>query len=180
MDKCLDYVGSFRPLPHIRVQASNQTSPSRSSIDRVPPATIAARCLAPSWRLAGAPVPKWRRESSSQRPHRSHSSRNRLVMNGAPGGGGGRGAPRIPDGQAPESADFANYFCTYAFIYHQVLTAAGSAEVHCGLAIQLCMRHGTVTVLPHTGRRKTCWRTPSGMEPTIMRCGKTGRSSKTR
>ena len=24
------------------------------------------------------------------------------------------------DGEAPESTDFANYFCTYAYIYHQV------------------------------------------------------------
>jgi hypothetical protein len=24
------------------------------------------------------------------------------------------------DGEAPESTDFANYFCAYAYIYHQV------------------------------------------------------------
>ena len=24
------------------------------------------------------------------------------------------------DGSAPESTDFANYFCTYAYLYHQV------------------------------------------------------------
>ena len=24
------------------------------------------------------------------------------------------------DGQAPESTDFANYFCTYGYLYHQV------------------------------------------------------------
>jgi protein arginine N-methyltransferase 1 len=24
------------------------------------------------------------------------------------------------DGKPPESTDFANYFCTYAYIYHQV------------------------------------------------------------
>jgi hypothetical protein len=24
------------------------------------------------------------------------------------------------DGAAPESTDFANYFCTYAYLYHQV------------------------------------------------------------
>ena len=24
------------------------------------------------------------------------------------------------DGRPPESTDFANYFCTYAYIYHQV------------------------------------------------------------
>jgi protein arginine N-methyltransferase 1 len=23
------------------------------------------------------------------------------------------------DGQAPESTDFANYFCTYSYLYHQ-------------------------------------------------------------
>lgn len=25
-----------------------------------------------------------------------------------------------PDGKAPEDTDYANYFCTYAFLYHQV------------------------------------------------------------
>jgi hypothetical protein len=30
----------------------------------------------------------------------------------------------LPDGQAPESTDFANYFCTYAYIYHQVIDGA--------------------------------------------------------
>ncbi|KAL4445413.1 hypothetical protein ABPG77_011238 [Micractinium sp. CCAP 211/92] len=37
-------------------------------------------------------------------------------------GAGGRGpAPRVSalDGEAPESTDFANYFCTYAYLYHQ-------------------------------------------------------------
>ncbi|KAI3428836.1 hypothetical protein D9Q98_007653 [Chlorella vulgaris] len=40
----------------------------------------------------------------------------------ARGGGGGRGGPaRVSnlDGDAPESTDFANYFCTYAYLYHQ-------------------------------------------------------------
>lgn len=37
------------------------------------------------------------------------------------GRGGGREA-RVStlDGKPPEEADFANYFCTYAFLYHQV------------------------------------------------------------
>ena len=80
---------------------------------------------------------KWRRKSCPQHPQRSYSSRKRTrtTMNGASAGGGGRGAPRIPDGQAPESADFANYFCTYAFIYHQVINGAGIAVVRCGLAM---------------------------------------------
>jgi len=35
------------------------------------------------------------------------------------------GAPPAPskaaaDGKAPESADYANYFCTYSYLYHQV------------------------------------------------------------
>lgn len=35
------------------------------------------------------------------------------------------------DGQAPESTDFANYFCTYAFLYHQVsFTKVRSAPLH--------------------------------------------------
>lgn len=34
----------------------------------------------------------------------------------------GRDGDRVSrlDGQAPESTDFANYFCTYAYLYHQV------------------------------------------------------------
>lgn len=43
----------------------------------------------------------------------------------------------LPDGQAPESTDFANYFCTYAYIYHQVIRktspvrlVAGASRVH--------------------------------------------------
>lgn len=40
------------------------------------------------------------------------------------GRGGGREA-RVStlDGKPPEEADFANYFCTYAFLYHQVWIA---------------------------------------------------------
>jgi hypothetical protein len=32
------------------------------------------------------------------------------------------------DGKAPEGSDFANYFCTYAYLYHQVITAAKAAQ----------------------------------------------------
>ena len=41
--------------------------------------------------------------------------------------GRGTGGERLSnlDGQAPESTDFANYFCTYAFLYHQVGGAHG-------------------------------------------------------
>ncbi len=28
------------------------------------------------------------------------------------------------DGAAPDQTDFANYFCTYAFLYHQVALGA--------------------------------------------------------
>lgn len=42
-----------------------------------------------------------------------------MAANGR-GGGGGRGMiVSNLDGKAPEDADFANYFCTYAFLYHQ-------------------------------------------------------------
>lgn len=31
------------------------------------------------------------------------------------------GAPPVcADGEAPEKTDYANYFCTYAYLYHQV------------------------------------------------------------
>ncbi len=38
------------------------------------------------------------------------------------GRGGGAREARVSnlDGKPPEEADFANYFCTYAFLYHQV------------------------------------------------------------
>ena len=35
-------------------------------------------------------------------------------------GGGGGGRVSAMDGKAPEATDFANYFCTYAYLYHQV------------------------------------------------------------
>lgn len=50
------------------------------------------------------------------------------------GGAGRAGKPGLPGGPAPqvkvsdldgldpESTDFANYFCTYGYIYHQVHT----------------------------------------------------------
>lgn len=41
-------------------------------------------------------------------------------MSGRDGGGGGRAPTAAVDGLAPEATDFANYFCTYAFLYHQV------------------------------------------------------------
>jgi hypothetical protein len=31
------------------------------------------------------------------------------------------------DGKAPDSTDFANYFCTYGYIYHQVRLFPASA-----------------------------------------------------
>ncbi|EFN58096.1 hypothetical protein CHLNCDRAFT_142415 [Chlorella variabilis] len=39
----------------------------------------------------------------------------------APGRGAGRGRSSVSalDGEAPESTDFANYFCTYSYLYHQ-------------------------------------------------------------
>jgi hypothetical protein len=36
-------------------------------------------------------------------------------------GGGAPASAKTPaDGQAPESTDYANYFCTYSYLYHQV------------------------------------------------------------
>jgi hypothetical protein len=32
------------------------------------------------------------------------------------------------DGKAPEGSDYANYFCTYAYLYHQVITADQAAQ----------------------------------------------------
>jgi protein arginine N-methyltransferase 1 len=44
------------------------------------------------------------------------------------GRGSASGEARLSnlDGQAPEGTDFANYFCTYAFLYHQVGRARSS------------------------------------------------------
>ena len=38
----------------------------------------------------------------------------------AEGTGNANGRVSELDGKAPESTDYANYFCTYAFLYHQV------------------------------------------------------------
>ena len=38
----------------------------------------------------------------------------------AEGTGKANGRVSELDGKAPESTDYANYFCTYAFLYHQV------------------------------------------------------------
>lgn len=37
----------------------------------------------------------------------------------------GHATPRVSDldGKAPAPSDWANYFCTYAFLYHQACTA---------------------------------------------------------
>ncbi len=34
------------------------------------------------------------------------------------------------DGSAPESTDYANYFCTYAYLYHQVCIARARSHIH--------------------------------------------------
>ena len=47
------------------------------------------------------------------------------------------------DGDAPESTDFANYFCTYAYLYHQKARAAtgpGSASKRCWSSGGECLR----------------------------------------
>lgn len=45
--------------------------------------------------------------------------------------GRGRASVSQLDGQAPDGQDFANYFCTYAYLYHQVCVAGGLAAGHC-------------------------------------------------
>ena len=96
------------------------------------------------------------------------------------GRGGGRGGEvplgPLPDGQAPESTDFANYFCTYAYIYHQVLGAV--AHRLCSwFVVGVCTGHRPTNQAAACGvhclngltchdRRKICWRTQSGQEPT--------------
>lgn len=43
-------------------------------------------------------------------------------------GGGGR-----LQGKAPDDKDFANYFCTYAYLYHQVAYPAAAVTMYSGL-----------------------------------------------
>ena len=43
----------------------------------------------------------------------------RATMNGHANGGGAAGVRALAPGKADKGADFANYFCTYAFLYHQ-------------------------------------------------------------
>jgi hypothetical protein len=40
------------------------------------------------------------------------------------------------DGEAPESTDFANYFCAYAYIYHQVRATIACENLYA--LLQLC------------------------------------------
>ena len=35
-------------------------------------------------------------------------------------------SPSTLDGKAPEATDFANYFCTYSYIYHVSLSASSA------------------------------------------------------
>lgn len=58
------------------------------------------------------------------------------------------------DGKPPEEADFANYFCTYAFLYHQVCV---------GLQYRVSTQQRVLN------NRKTCLRTTSARELTTMR-----------
>ena len=46
-------------------------------------------------------------------------------------GGTGKANARVSelDGKAPESTDYANYFCTYAFLYHQVRRRLGAPNL---------------------------------------------------
>ena len=56
------------------------------------------------------------------------------------------------DGRAPDGKDFANYFCTYAYLYHQVRVLGGDSQAAawrliycCCLASFFCAhRHGTL------------------------------------
>lgn len=53
---------------------------------------------------------------------RDKEGENQTEEQGAMNGhanGGGAASVRTPPGKADKGADFANYFCTYAFLYHQ-------------------------------------------------------------
>ena len=65
------------------------------------------------------------------------------------GRGGGREA-RVSnlDGKPPEEADFANYFCTYAFLYHQVGRVSPARSIN-------------IIFLQPLAHRKTCSRITS-------------------
>ena len=51
------------------------------------------------------------------------------------------------DGSAPESTDFANYFCTYAYLYHQASLTSPAAvwKVQCNL--DHCDQHARTAFL---------------------------------
>ncbi len=57
----------------------------------------------------------------SARTGRPATPRTEMAANGrGPAGGRHTNGPDGLKGADPESTDFANYFCTYAYIYHQV------------------------------------------------------------
>ncbi len=50
------------------------------------------------------------------------------------------------DGSAPEGTDYANYFCTYAYLYHQV--RAGSIATLLGFPIHVLISWQLLVRLP--------------------------------
>ena len=55
-----------------------------------------------------------------------------IASGAAEGAGEALQAPPVSrlDGDAPDETDFANYFCTYGFIYHQVRGLASCPVQH--------------------------------------------------
>ena len=83
------------------------------------------------------------------------------------------------DGSAPESTDYANYFCTYAYLYHQVHSFhRRSLDCRYRSASPNPKRHAAAS----TARvncvccRKTCWRITSVPAHTMLQFVRTGGS----
>lgn len=67
------------------------------------------------------------------------------------------------DGKPPESTDFANYFCTYAYLYHQVRITHASNRSHCITLPGDCACHlqqPLGAVRPH--QASGCWLLAAG------------------
>ena len=68
-----------------------------------------------------------------------------------------KGSERISqlDGKAPESTDFANYFCTYGYLYHQVHYYSGQLHTVKGLHLATRILLATRTLLARNAEQAT-------------------------
>lgn len=107
------HVWDLHQLSHMLPSFLSHCIPTRQTAKRDP-------CPSMFTALRNSPVSTYLRSSALSTFQKSSSSSSRrasvLTMAAPPP------AAKMSelDGQAPEATDFANYFCTYGYLYHQV------------------------------------------------------------